>query len=414
MNVCIFIADSNGGFPVPAVKDGAVQILIEHLIEQNSEKKECNLVVVSLYDENAEQVSKKYKNVEFIWIKPPKIIKKLDNILFNIIKNIFHSRKAMSYRTMFSLLYYIRKSSNMLKKSRYDKVVFENNIPLASIIKISKYKGEYYYHLHNVPRINFNCKKVFENCTGYLCVSNYVGNEIAKPENPIGPIDHNKIFTLYNCIDTKKFCVKKDRDFSHEIREKYKINDEEKILIFVGRLSEEKGIDKVIEALNLISNEKFKFLVVGATMHSSDLKDGFQIKLNSIINEKIRDKIIFTGYIEQKDLPKYYNVADIAIMPSMWEEPAGLTMVEALCCGAALITTRSGGIPEYVSDYAIVLDKDDKLIENMATEIKSLINNGNKVGNDKLMKICDKYTTDGYMKRFIDILNMSVDSGKDR
>lgn len=413
MNVCIFIADSNGGFPVPAVKDGAVQILVEHLIEQNSQKKECNLVVVSIYDEAAEQASKKYKNVEFIWIKPPKIIKKLDSILFYFIKNVLHNKKAMSYRTMFSLLYYIRKSSGILKTTKYDKVVIENNIPLASIIKKSKYKGEYYYHLHNVPRINFNCKKVFENCTGYLCVSNYVGKEVASSQNPIGPVSKSKIFTLYNCIDTEKFCVKSDSTFLKKIREKYQINEDEKILIFVGRLSAEKGIDKVLESLTLIHDEKFKLLVVGSIMHSSNIKDEFQTKLNNIINDKLKDKIIFTGYIEQNELPKYYNVADIAIMPSMWEEPAGLTMVEALCCGAKLITTKSGGIPEYVSDYAIILEKNDKLVENMATQIKLLINEKSKVNNNKLTEMYNKYTLNGYMKKFVDILNMSGTDRKD-
>ena len=87
--------------------------------------------------------------------------------------------------------------------------------------------------------------------------------------------------------------------------------------------------------------------------------------------------MVFTGYISYKDMPAIYNLADIAILPSMWEEPAGLTPIEAMACGTPVITTNSGGIPEYVSDSAIVLNRDNELIENIATEIEKLINNDN-------------------------------------
>ncbi len=405
MKVCIFTADSNGGYPVPAVKDGAVPILIEHLVEQNSINKECDLKVVSFYDKDAQTKAEQYNNVEFIWIKVPKILKFFDFLLFKFIKIFFKKKKASSYKTIFSLLYYISKSSKILKKETFDKVVLENNIPLALIIKKSKYKGEYYYHLHNIPRVNMNCKSVFENCNGYLCVSDFVGNEILSSSNPIGPIDKNKIHTLYNCIDTSKFCVRNDEKFCQDLRYKYNIKDDEKILLFVGRLSYEKGIDKILEALNLISNEKFKLLIVGGLMHSSNIKDEYHNKLNDLIKDKLKDKVVFVGYVQQENIPKYYNAADIAIMPSMWEEPAGLTMIEALCCGANLITTNSGGIPEYVSEYAIVLEKDDNLVKNLSVNVKKLLDKERNNDNSILTSMYKKYSLDGYMKRFIKELN---------
>ena len=51
-------------------------------------------------------------------------------------------------------------------------------------------------------------------------------------------------------------------------------------------------------------------------------------------------------------------MADIAIVPSMWEEPFGLTVVEAMAAGLPLITTRSGGIPEICEGVATIVERD--------------------------------------------------------
>ena len=54
MKIAIFIADSNGGYPVPAVKGGAVSTLVEHLVEKNNERQLAEMTVVSYYDKEAE------------------------------------------------------------------------------------------------------------------------------------------------------------------------------------------------------------------------------------------------------------------------------------------------------------------------------------------------------------------------
>ena len=47
--------------------------------------------------------------------------------------------------------------------------------------------------------------------------------------------------------------------------------------------------------------------------------------------EDIKDKIIFTGYIDYEDMPSIYQLSNIAVLPSMWDEPAGMTMVYSIC-----------------------------------------------------------------------------------
>ena len=67
--------------------------------------------------------------------------------------------------------------------------------------------------------------------------------------------------------------------------------------------------------------------------------------------------------------------AAIAIVPSIWQEPAGRVVLEALSSGCALITTRRGGIPEYAEGRSIILD--DVTPETIKTALENLITQDN-------------------------------------
>ncbi len=70
-------------------------------------------------------------------------------------------------------------------------------------------------------------------------------------------------------------------------------------------------------------------------------------------------------------IPSYLKTADIAVVPSMWEEPFGLTVIEAMAAGLPLITTYSGGIPEICNGVAILVDR-KHIVDNLARAILDL------------------------------------------
>ncbi len=406
MRVAVLVADSNGCYPVPASKDGAVSTLIESLIRTNSDAGKVDFTVVSYYDKEALALSEKYKNVDFIWIKTSFVTRLLDKIAFKGIKLLFRKKKALSFKSVFSLLSYIRQSSKILKKNHFDKVVLENNVPLAWTIKLSKYSGEFYYHFHNIPRLDAKCREVFEKCTAYLCVSGFVGSCITSDESAIGKIPEENIRVLYNCIDTRRFKKAVGLDTA-VIKEKYGVSPDEKIVIFVGRLSAEKGILELLEAAKLMTYKNFRVMIVGSYLHNINEKDEYQQKLHNVACE-LGDKIIFTGYVNQTDLPVLYNISDVAVLPSMWDEPAGLTMVEAMACGVPVITTASGGIPEYMGDAAVVLRRDDRLIQNIALKTDEILYASDKQKEALIEKgaerVRENFNTDIYLDRFKEAL----------
>ena len=72
-------------------------------------------------------------------------------------------------------------------------------------------------------------------------------------------------------------------------------------------------------------------------------------------------------------MPAIYAMSDICCLPSIWNDPAPLAVIEALASGKPLITTKSGGIPEYADDQAaVILEKDENLVSNLSSAIKNL------------------------------------------
>lgn len=112
---------------------------------------------------------------------------------------------------------------------------------------------------------------------------------------------------------------------------------------------------------------------------------------------------MFTGFVHQKELYKYYNIADIAVIPSLFQDPAPLVCIEAQATGTPLIATKVGGIPEHIDNKGtILIEKNEKMVENLSRKIEQLLN------DDKLreeMKERSKenalrYSVNNYYKKF--------------
>ena len=106
------------------------------------------------------------------------------------------------------------------------------------------------------------------------------------------------------------------------------------------------------------------------------------------------------------DMPSIYQLSNIAVLPSMWDEPAGMTMVEAVASGLPLITTNSGGIPEYIPNkLAVILNRDDKLVENITENILNLKQNGWEEDQHSLNQFRSEMCLRHYYQEFSNIIN---------
>ena len=365
---------TSGFLPVPATKGGAVETLCENFICQNEIFNKVSLTFFSTYEESAAEKSKQYKNTNFIFIKPNFMVKMIDKVIFFISKKILRKQNSHSYRYIFQRLHFNYKVSKFLKKNNYDKVLLENHTILYLSLKwrknYMKYKDNYYYHCHNIVPSKFHCDEIIENTKNIICVSEYRKKAFRKDMN----LPNTNFSVVLNSIDSSNINKKITKKEQKELYDKYGIKKEDKILVFTGRFVPGKGIEEIIKALKIIKSKNVKLFIIGASLNALNVKNNFE---NKVLEEckKLRDKVIFTGFIDYNELYKYYSIANVAILPSIIEDSAPLTIIEAISCGLPIITTDSGGIPEYVNDKcAVIIKRDNKISNNIAKSIDKIIN----------------------------------------
>ena len=88
---------------------------------------------------------------------------------------------------------------------------------------------------------------------------------------------------------------------------------------------------------------------------------------------RAENNIVFTGYIAYSEMPKYLQLANVAVIPSVWDDPFPTTVLEAQAMGLPIIASNRGGIPEEVcEENSILLDTNSHYITSLANAIKRI------------------------------------------
>jgi len=336
---------NGGALPVPSVKGGAVETLVDHALKDCSISSEFDITVFSVYDNLALQNVGKY-NIEFkfinegFWYKIGKIIRAIINRL-----NIIYIGNQY-----ISTIYKIMKKENLY----YDKIIVENSPRFALILK-HQFSDKIILHLHN-DYLNTSekfSKQIVDEYDEIYCNSNFVIREV----NKIMP--QNKTKLLYNGIDLTRFTKNKNKN---NLRKKYNITEQDKVFVYSGRIVPEKGVLELIKAFLKLNDNHSKLLIVGDITNK---KNHFieEIKYLSVDNHNI----IFTGYVSQDKINEIYSMCDFGVVPSKCNEAFGLSAAEFLAVGLPVIYSNDGALDEVV-DLSCGLDVDKLNLEKTLVE----------------------------------------------
>jgi glycosyltransferase involved in cell wall biosynthesis len=181
-------------------------------------------------------------------------------------------------------------------------------------------------------------KQVLKEADKIIVVSNATRNYVlslgAEPE---------KTEVLHNGVDLDRF--KPLPEVKDEMRKKLSISEKACVALTVRRLVYKNGIDTLLESAEIAvkENSNLVFVVVGEGPDFEEVKA-------KIAQLGIQRNFRLTGFVSDEDLPFYYNVADLFVLPSKSGEGLPLVALEAMACGLPVIATDVGGILEVISE----------------------------------------------------------------
>lgn len=240
-------------------------------------------------------------------------------------------------------------------------IIHIHNISKWALQLIEKLNGKFkiILHLHNKVLIEKNIKiDVLVGCSKYI-LDLYKKNEKIKAD----------YYTyLYNGIDLRKFRPYwENLQLRNNIRKIFRIKDKEFVILFVGRVSSEKGVEHFINtAMELKNVDNIKFFVIGEIP-----KKGERKKYLEEIFEKaslLKDKIFFTDFFPPSKMHLIFLMGDVLFTPSN-SEGFGMVNIEAMATGIPVITREKDGIKEYLRDRINGFYVNEKNIARSASEI---------------------------------------------
>lgn len=355
---------TSGILPVPAVLGGAVENLIDYYLEYNNQHRQHNITVYS--------------------VAPPHSTTKIDtpcthyhyinmNSLWHLLKRAWFVRTHPGGYYNGYIEYFLHETLKDIKHQKYDAIILENRpgyaIPISRVSDAS-----IIVHLHNdfLNSESKNASEIIQVTNTVITVSDFIKGRVESllPIRSIPPSTlQPQTYTVHNGIDLQRFYKA-----SPIQREQMGFTEKDFIVVYSGRINRDKGVKELIQAFKLLKDySDIKLMIIGGSFFGNE--QGINPFIETLKEESadIASAITFTGYIPYEQIPSYLKMADVAVVPSMWDDPFPTTVLEAMAVGLPLIATNSGGIEEACKECAIILEK-KSIINDLHSSILKLYN----------------------------------------
>ncbi len=227
-------------------------------------------------------------------------------------------------------------------------------------------------------------------------------------------IKEDKIEVVYPPVETSLFKPIPREEAKKRVERitGMRLQKDQKVVVFAGRLAKEKGL---IEFLNTVKElEKrvsLRFLVLG-TIQNNRYKSELRSRMSSLGLSK---SVVFVGVRKLEDMPYFYNCADLVVLPSIWNEPFGRTLAEAMACGSLVAGRRIGGIPEVIGNCGWLLPekpeakKEADLIEKILFLPKT---EAEKIGRNARQRVESLFSEKETCAKFVSLVDKAAGAYK--
>ena len=196
-------------------------------------------------------------------------------------------------------------------------------------------------------------------------------------------VPSERIHVIPNGVDYEQFRQILDLD---ALKARLSVRDDERVLLYVGRLSNAKRIEILITLTKTLLKEGFKLktIIVGEGPYRRRLER---------FSRSIEKNIVFTGYIPHSQIPKYYLLADIFVLPSL-SEGLPTVLLEAAAAGKPCVASNVNGVPDIVihKETGFLVDKLD--LDSYVHYVKLLLTDENLLR--RMGKKAEKHTKESF------------------
>ena len=164
-------------------------------------------------------------------------------------------------------------------------------------------------------------------------------------------------------------------------RKLHKQPKKNKEVAFVGRIVQEKGVHIFVQSIRSLVKKypEWKFRIIGTSKAGNEkLETNYEKKVIRDF-EALGHNAEYSGFIPNSEVKEIMRTLSILVVPSIWEEPLGLTALEGFCYGAAIIASKVGGLKEMLDGTGLLIEDIDEI--KLEKSIASLIQN-NKLMQD--------------------------------
>jgi glycosyltransferase involved in cell wall biosynthesis len=207
-----------------------------------------------------------------------------------------------------------------------------------------------------------------------------------------------RIRVVYNAVNPARFTPLETEQQS-KLRNELGIPSGQPVVVCASNLRPEKGIDHLMQAASrvLAKRPDTYFVIVGGGPLAPQLQE-LAVKLGIAANVR------FTGL--RSDVHRYMAMANVVAVPSVWQEPAGFVVIEAIACGRPVVATRVGGIPEYMADGVTGIAVDPAAPEQLANALLRLLNSPEEaaaMGRAGRTRVEDRLSIDRWVRETISL-----------
>lgn len=333
----------------------------------------------------------------------------VDNLLGFLLSSFFRTAKKVPYvtRTLLAMMFKLRET--------YGNIDAIHNHFYTTTIAPLIYKQVYQRdvtlvaHYHNVPQASLPEFLQARHYDILATVSNYVRKEVVRNFG----IDLRRVYVIHNAIEPKQFFCDEKR--KNKLRGVYGINPDEIVLLYVGRIVPENGLHHLIEAFGVLNttmkNYQLRLLVAGP-IGQFDRPDAehlayFRYVKKLIDSYNMRSKIIYVGPVQ--DTAAIYNMSDLVVIPSIWQDPCPSVIMEALASCRPVVAYPVGGIPEILSNLPYDFLTKGVSSRHLATKLLENITQLHNIDGKILRQHVERrFSIDVVAKKFKEVLEENL------